>query len=1293
MPPRLVPFVEIIIRPKGNKRSRSLTCPSPEPSTAPLPSPSRTSHKRRKDEQLAERLCDDEVQSDPASRTLSPTVSTFDDDAPPALLNSPTVSEFDRLSPGITGIDEDEETGSKRSRVSSSPHNYGGRTVEQEAETYQYEVEEDEIEEDGTIYVLGETPAGGDDDDIPVRLLTDFTIYDLSTREVVCVGELQQLGFTKRQYGASGKIKPWFIHDGGDISDEDGDEFDEDLADGEDVLPADQTKLTKIIEFNVYDLSERRGNIDSKIYIRTSYAWYILGFPSATYEDFFTPFWIRHQLVYRLASEARKHIHMTYQSFIDTLGGVYTLDKHLPSASDLLGRDLTQSDLELPDIKAYIIAILLELQADFQITRVPLIRSILDGAVEDVGLSPTKKSRRRVMTKNRNQENEVLKHRETTFLTPIVSQIAQHLFDGSLVASDPIEEMEVDNQSLKVHKTHHENPLKIVWGQALGQNVEFFENITVDGVRYQVGDVVMVQPEGGERAKHSSSQSTVNQYGQNWWFCYITHFFEHQSQKGRTKMFHGQWFVHGSETVLQETAHSRALFLLNSCNSNPINAIYQKCNFRFLELGEQEPFDDFAVDANDFHCSYLYDDDHAKFTHIPSDFLDNSHQSEPCFSCHEKQKEKNQQKLYLLENGFTQHGVNYHIHDFTYIRPHGNVRVLNIAQITNTKKDGDDLRVSVQYLGRYKDDERHLYMTNKKEQISSDMLEGVCYLQYLTNVEAIECWVSHDDHFYLNQEQDDHGNLSLLNPGKFRFCQICQDGQKQVIKDGKGFSQQNSKLIGMELFSGAGGLGLGIDMSGFVETKYAVEFSPSAAKTYKTNNPDVLVYNQDSSTLLQQALAKDNGKNPPPLLSKDGKTHCPEMPQKGCQVDFIFGGPPCQSFSLANHHRKKNDIRSTLPCSMLSYVEYYNPDYFLLENVRGLLSHTLQDGRTNTVVQAGMVKFICRTSLALGYQIHYKLLQASHYGTPQGRSRVIFWGAKQGLVLPQFPLPSHAFEGRLACPSLPTGGHIPPPSRSKISGDYHQYAPLKPILVDDAIGDLPPFEWTNPHQVIPRTSSQKDKRRSLKTPIPQFDAVLLQGNKGTIFSNPGFPEGVPYMSGPQNRYQKWLRQGMVDEESDTESEVQDHFTSRFSAFLIEASVTVPLRPYADHKALPTELQPTYAMAGRKQWKHSFYGRMDGDGQFKCTMTRASPNLKNSWLLHPHQKRMISIRECARSQGFPDGFIFESSNEHPQRVVAGQKMRQIGNAVAVPFALALGKELGTSLIQQWKEKQRVGSISL
>lgn len=128
-------------------------------------------------------------------------------------------------------------------------------------ETYHYEVEEDEIEEDGTIYILGETPAENDVDDVPVRLLTDFTIYDLSTHEVVPLGELQQLEFTNRQYGASGKIKPWFIHDDSDASGDDDDEV-VDLADGEDALPADQTKLTKIIDFNVFDLSEGKDNVD-----------------------------------------------------------------------------------------------------------------------------------------------------------------------------------------------------------------------------------------------------------------------------------------------------------------------------------------------------------------------------------------------------------------------------------------------------------------------------------------------------------------------------------------------------------------------------------------------------------------------------------------------------------------------------------------------------------------------------------------------------------------------------------------------------------------------------------------------------------------------------------------------------------------------------------------------------------------------------------------------------------------------------------------------------------------------
>lgn len=60
---------------------------------------------------------------------------------------------------------------------------------------------------------------------------------------------------------------------------------------------------------------------------------------------------------------------------------------------------------------------------------------------------------------------------------------------------------------------------------------------------------------------------------------------------------------------------------------------------------------------------------------------------------------------------------------------------------------------------------------------------------------------------------------------------------------------------------------------------------------------------------------------------------------------------------------------------MLSYVEHYEPDYFLLENVAGILDHRLFDRRTNNAgvtedceIQSGMVKFILRTLIALGYE-------------------------------------------------------------------------------------------------------------------------------------------------------------------------------------------------------------------------------------------------------------------------------------------------------------------------------------
>ena len=129
----------------------------------------------------------------------------------------------------------------------------------------------------------------------------------------------------------------------------------------------------------------------------------------------------------------------------------------------------------------------------------------------------------------------------------------------------------------------------------------------------------MVEPEGNEKPLRASQ--TTNKYGNRWWyasfhvallscsdlhqrFCQIRYFFQEVKKGCISKMFHGQWFVHGCKTILQETSHSKALYLLKkSCDSNHISAIFKKCNLSIMKHSDVETQDDGNRDANDFHCA------------------------------------------------------------------------------------------------------------------------------------------------------------------------------------------------------------------------------------------------------------------------------------------------------------------------------------------------------------------------------------------------------------------------------------------------------------------------------------------------------------------------------------------------------------------------------------------------------------------------------------------------------------------------------------------------------------------
>jgi DNA (cytosine-5)-methyltransferase 1 len=68
------------------------------------------------------------------------------------------------------------------------------------------------------------------------------------------------------------------------------------------------------------------------------------------------------------------------------------------------------------------------------------------------------------------------------------------------------------------------------------------------------------------------------------------------------KFFHGQWYTHGSKTLLQETAHPQSLFLMDACETDiPLASIFQKCNLRELAPGEDEPTDESTENENNFY--------------------------------------------------------------------------------------------------------------------------------------------------------------------------------------------------------------------------------------------------------------------------------------------------------------------------------------------------------------------------------------------------------------------------------------------------------------------------------------------------------------------------------------------------------------------------------------------------------------------------------------------------------------------------------------------------------------------
>ncbi len=173
----------------------------------------------------------------------------------------------------------------------------------------------------------------------------------------------------------------------------------------------------------------------------------------------------------------------------------------------------------------------------------------------------------------------------------------------------------------------------------------------------------------------------------------------------------------------------------------------------------------------------------------------------------------------------------------------------------------------------------------------------------------------------------------------------------------------------VDLFAGAGGMSLGFQQAGF-KILSAVEVVDIAAETHHLNFPNSHVHCGDIAEYDPLKVVK----------KKD--------------VKVVVGGPPCQGFSVAGK-RDPNDPRNKLFREFVRVVDVLKPDYFVMENVPGIL--TMQNGK--------VAEAILEAFAEIGYtSVSIAVLETATLGVAQLRSRAIFIGNAKGLPNP-FPAP------------------------------------------------------------------------------------------------------------------------------------------------------------------------------------------------------------------------------------------------------------------------------------------------
>ncbi len=459
----------------------------------------------------------------------------------------------------------------------------------------------------------------------------------------------------------------------------------------------------------------------------------------------------------------------------------------------------------------------------------------------------------------------------------------------------------------------------------------------------------------------------------------------------------------------------------------------------------------------------------------------------------------------------------------------------------------------------------------------------------------------------------------------------------------------NEVPIVIDLFSGAGGLSLGFSAAGCL-IRAAVDIDIAAGNTFRKN-----------FSLLQPEA-------PPEVISgADADMERLDLARipGDRNPDILIGGPPCQAFSRIGRGKLDSlsdegfigDPRNKLYKRFIEAVGLWRPKAVVMENVTGMLS----------VAGTNYASIVTKELADLGYRSGYAVLNAVWYGVPQYRERLFFIAIRADLQgSPEAPPTSHQAdvpEGYFKpCRAIQQRLVYDDDEWDRLMGQLPLPSPrcqVPALTVEQAIGDLPRLTDHMDGLLLPKG----DFRNSLPYVDGNANAFVHQMRHWPRLTAPSTVDD--HVTRRTRRdYNLFRRMKPGDRYPDALKLAAEHEEKLFEARLLQLADEgqSPEEGSRDWKRLKAQFVPPYDRKNfLDKWRKLY------PDQSSWTVPA---HLGKDSYSHIHydgdQARMITPREAARLQSFPDGFEFSGS--------MGDCFRQIGNAVPPLMAWAISASL-------------------